>query len=160
VAGSDGTQFVVEPGDRVQLTTDDASTATDPDIFYDGSRYVLYISRGLNIQVFTSSTLHGSYTPVAQLPNNGYLTSAGGVGSGYFDPATGRYWTYVHDSQGNILRAVHASLDTYLTSGDFTPVLSGSNIGLGASYHVESPGFAVNAAGLTKTYVFLPLSLK
>ncbi len=159
VAGSDGAQFVAEPGDRSQVTVNAPATASDPDIFYDGSRYVLYISRGSSIQVYTSPTLHGSYTVTTGLPG-GYLTLDGGVGSGYFDSATGHYWTYVHTNQGVIRRAVHASLGTQLAGGDFTTVLSGSGIGLGASYWVGSQGFAVNTAGLTTTYIFLPLISK
>ena len=54
VEGSDGTAFVAEPGDRVQVTIHMPGSASDPDIFYDGSRYVLYISRGANVQVYTS----------------------------------------------------------------------------------------------------------
>jgi hypothetical protein len=150
VADSDGTAFVAESGDRVQITISPSnpSSASDPDIFYDGSRYVLYISRGANVQVYTSLTLHGSYTLSTNLPD-GYLTHGGGVPAGHFESATARYWTYVHTPQGVIRRAVHASLDVPLADGDFITVLSGSSIGLGASYRVESPGFAVNTAGTT-----------
>jgi len=149
VEGSDGTAFVAEPGDRVQVTINSPGSASDPDIFYDGARYVLYISRGPSVQVYTSPTLHGNYTLLDDLPG-GYLTHAGGVPSGHFDPSTSRYWTYVHTNQGIIRRAVHKSLDTPLSDSDFVTVLSGNSVGLGTSYRVESPGFAVNTtAGTT-----------
>ena len=147
VDGSDGAQFVADSGDRAQVTIVPPSTASDPDIFYDGSRYVLYISRGQSIQVYTSQTLLGDYTLLSTLPD-GYLTYVVGIGSGYFDQATSRYWTYGHTFDGIIRRAVHASLDESLNESDFTTVLTGSSIGLGASYLVNSPGFAVNTTGI------------
>jgi len=156
VEGSDGTAFVVEPGDRVQVTINMPGSASDPDIFYDGSRYVLYISRGANVQVYTSPTLHGTYALSDSLPD-GYLIHGAGIPAGHFDSATARYWTYAHTSEGVIRRAVHASLDVALSEGDFTTVLSGSSIGLGASYRVESPGFAVNTPGPVPDWpVYLP----
>jgi len=150
VPGSDGAAFVAEPGDRVAITLrpNPVDSASDPDIFYDGERYLLYISGGNSIQVYTSPTLHGSYTLLTTLPD-GYLTrNTGGIGSGYFDPITQRYWTYTHTLQGIIRQAVHSDLDKPLTEGDFATIITGSNIGLGSSWRVESPGFAVNTAGL------------
>ncbi|MFQ5343854.1 MAG: hypothetical protein ACE5F6_20110, partial [Anaerolineae bacterium] len=146
VAGSDGTAFVAQAGDRVQVTLNGSGSASDPDIFYDGTRYVLYISRGASVQVYTSPTLHGSYTLSDALPD-GYLVHGGGVPSGHFEPATSRYWTYVHTVEGVIRRATHTSLDAMLDDSDFATVLTGSSIGLGDSYRVESPGFAVNTTG-------------
>lgn len=147
VEGSDGTQFVADSGDRVQVTIIPPSTAADPDIFYDGNRYVTYIARGQTIQVYTSQTLLGDYTLLSTLPD-GYLTHVVGVGSGYFDQATSRYWTYGHTFEGIIRRAVHASLDEFLSDSDFTTVLTGSSIGLGASSWVTSPGFTANTTGI------------
>jgi len=148
VEGSNGTEFVADSGDRVQVTITPPSTASDPDIFYDGNRYVIYIARGQSIQVYTSQTLLGDYTLLSGLPD-GYLTYVVGIGSGYFDQATSRYWTYGHTFEGIIRRAVHASLDESLSDSDFTTVLTGSSIGLGASYLVNSPGFAVNTTGIS-----------
>jgi hypothetical protein len=148
VEGSNGTEFVADSGDRLQVTITPPSTASDPDIFYDGNRYVIYIARGQSIQVYTSQTLLGDYTLLNTLPD-GYLTYVVGIGSGYFDQATSRYWTYGHTFEGIIRRAVHASLDESLSDSDFTTVLTGSSIGLGASYLVNSPGFAVNTTGIS-----------
>jgi len=147
VDGSDGAQFVADSGDRLQVTIASTSWAADPDIFYDGNRYVMYIARGQSIQVYTSQTLLGNYTLLSTLPD-GYLTHVVGVGSGYFDQGTSRYWTYGHTFESIIRRAAHASLDESLSDSDFTTVLTGSSIGLGASYLVQSPGFAVNTTGI------------
>ncbi|MFQ5594978.1 MAG: hypothetical protein ACE5HA_12605, partial [Anaerolineae bacterium] len=152
VEGSDGTAFVAQAGDRVQVTISPSrpAIAADPDIFYDGEQYVLYISRGSSVQVYTSPTLHGSYALSDSLPD-GYLVHGGGVPAGHFEPATSRYWTYVHTGEGVIRRATHTSLDAMLSDGDFTHVLTGSSIGLGDSYRVESPGFAVNTPATSTT---------
>ncbi len=151
--GSDGTAFVAEPGDRVAITLhpNPIDSASDPDIFIEAvrstTRYVLYISRGNSIQIYTSLTLHGSYTLLTTLPE-GYLTrNTGGIGSGHFDFVANRYWTYVHTPNGIIRRAAHSTLDEQLAEDDFTAIITGSSIGLGSSWRVESPGFAVNAAG-------------
>ena len=85
---------------------------------------------------------------------DGYLTRAGAIGSGHMS-GSAQYWTFVHSTEGVIYRAAHPPLDTVLDAGDFVAVVSGSSIGLGASYHVESPGYAVNRSGAT----YLPLAL-
>lgn len=141
VDGSGGTQFVVDSGDRILV-----ANGTDPDIFYDGSRYILYISLGARVYVATSATLQGTYTLVSTLPG-GLLTTAGGVPAGHYDSSTQKYWTYVHDTSNPsvIKRAVHSDFSTSLSSSDFSTVVSGSTFtGLGPSYSVQSPGFVVN----------------
>src|SRR4029079_12748733 len=110
VSGSDGAQFVAEPDDRVALSLQSGS-ASDPDVFYDGAKYVLYISRGSGVQVFTSSTLHGTYA-VSSLPGGGFLEtgSGGGPAGGYM---SGQYWTFVTNN-GQIRRATHPNLSSQL----------------------------------------------
>ena len=160
VAGSDGTRFVVEPGNRVEILVTDPPTASDPDIFYDGTRYVLYVTRGPNVKVYTSDTLHGAYQPWSQLPDDGNLTSAASIPAGYYDRTTEAYWTY-GNRQGTIYRAVHATIDAPLSFADFLPVLDGAGVGLGASYGVGSPGFAVNTPGPTSMHIIrLPWLLR
>jgi hypothetical protein len=150
VPGSDGMEFIVDPGDRVRVTiTND--TASDPDIFRGPVGYVLYISRGPSIQVYTSPDLRGQYQLSSALPGGMLTNRTGGVPAGYYDPATSRYWTFVHSSQSpgalpTICRAVHASLDRQLVDSDFVTVVSGATFpGLGPGSSVESPGFALNA---------------
>lgn len=100
VDGSDGVQFVADSGDRVQVTLTPTSTqldtASDPDIFYDGTQYVLYISRGNSMEVYTSATLRGSYTRSPPLPGGKITSNTGGIGSGFFNALQGQYWTFVH----------------------------------------------------------------
>lgn len=62
--------------------------ASDPDIFSDGRQYVLYISQGAGISVWTSAQLRGTYQKIADLASD-----TGEVAAGYFDSATQRYWT-------------------------------------------------------------------
>jgi hypothetical protein len=146
VTGSDGAQFVAESGDRVaiQLTS---GSASDPDVFHDGSKYVVYISRGNAVQVYTSSTLHGTYAVSTSLPGGGYLTTnGGGVPAGIY--TSGQYWTYV-TSNGEIKRATHSTLNSQVSS--FTTVANGSSVGLGSTYRLESPGVALNVAGVSTT---------
>ena len=143
VAGSDGTAFAVNPGDRVTVTIGNPGSASDPDIYSDHGRFILYVSRGQSVQAFTSTALHGVYVPIPSLPNGGILTTFGGVPAGYFDPLTARYWTYVQN--GNIQRATHASLDAPIPSSSFVPVVDPVAIGLGPTFEIGSPSFAINA---------------
>jgi hypothetical protein len=153
IAGSDGARFTLDSGDRLtmNLTEGGLSTASDPDIFGTGSGYVLYISSGPSTLAFTSTSLRGSYAQVSTLAQN-----TGGIASGYFDVQTQRYWTYAHVSRDGaqvIRRAVHPNLTSQLQESDWSTVLSGASIGLGAGFDVESPGFAVNTAGVVQCVV-------
>ena len=148
VEGSDGTQFSADSGDRLRVTIENTSSASDPDIFFDGSRYVLYISRRQSVQVYTSRTLQGEYTLYNAL-SDGYLTNSVGIACGYFDKTTSNYYTYGHTYDGIIRRAVHASLDKFLDESDFATTVTGNSMGLGESCQVQSPGFALNTKGAT-----------
>lgn len=148
VAGSDGTQFTLDAGDRAGValsSTGALRSASDPDIFSDGRQFVLYISHGPSISVWTSPDLRGSYGRIGDL-----AISTGGIPSGHFDAASMRYWTYSHVNQGGVAvirRAVHSDLSKILGEGDWTTVISGQAVGLAATTNVESPGFAVNTSG-------------
>lgn len=147
VAGSDGTQFTLDSGDRATVTLQTAGpirTASDPDIFFDGTGYVLYISHGPSISVWTSPELRGTYSLLTTLPNGLLSDRTGGVPAGYYDAVSMRYWTYSHVNSNGvsiIRRAVHADFSRQLTNTDWTTVISGSSIGLTATTNVESPGF-------------------
>jgi len=141
VEGSDGKQFVVDEGDRALV-----QQTTDPDIFFDGSKYYLYLSKGAQVIALTSTSLKGTYTKVDTL-SDGVLTTAGGVPAGHYDAATGKYWTYIHNpsSPSVIKRAVHSDFSRTLSESDFATVVSGATFsGLNATTAVQSPGFAVN----------------
>jgi hypothetical protein len=149
VPDSDGTEFVVDPGVRATTTISSVTsprTAADPDIFFDGTQYVLYISHGPSTSVWTSPTLRGTYTLSTRLPSGLLSDGRGGVPAGHFDIATSRYWTYTHQSQTGttvIRRAVHAALTTPLEESSWQPVITGQSVGLGPHISVESPSFAV-----------------
>ncbi len=145
VAGSDGTRFTLDPGDRASLTLSASGglrSASDPDIFFDGTQYVLYISQGPSISVWVSPELRGAYRKISDLAQG-----TGGIPSGHFDPVSQRYWTYGHVVRGGVAvirRAVHAGLSTLLNESDWETIITGPAIGLTATTNVESPGFAVN----------------
>lgn len=149
VAGSDGGSFTVDSGDRATITITSSEAASDPDIFTGPSGYVLYISIMNSIQVYSAGTLRSTYTKSTAL-SDGYLTrNIGGIASGYYDSVAGQYWTFVHikdllSGYPVIRRAMHVNLNSQLVETQFSNVISGTAIGLGDSYNIESPGFAVN----------------
>ena len=149
VPGSNGTEFVVDAGVRATTTISSVTpprTAADPDIFFDGTQYVLYISHGPSTSVWTSPTLRGTYTLSTRLPSGLLSDGRGGVPAGHFDVTTSRYWTYTHLGQAGttvIRRAVHAALTTPLEESLWEPVITGQSLGLGSHISVESPSFAV-----------------
>lgn len=145
VSGSDGTQFVMQSGDRKSILLNSSpQTASDPDIYFDGTKYILYISKGLTTVAFQSSTMHGSYISFPNLSGD-ILTTQGGIPCGYFDASSNQYWTYIHANvSGNtvIRQAIHNDFNSQLTN--FNTVISGPIIGEPSSTKTESPGFCVN----------------
>lgn len=149
VPGSDGTEFALDSGDRATVTipaTGPLAAASDPDVFFDGTQYVMYISHGPSITVWTSATLKGTYTRSTLLTSGLLSNLRGGVPAGHFDTASARYWTYAHMGQSGISvirRAVHAGLTEALGDTAWATAMTGSLMGLGASISVESPSFTV-----------------
>lgn len=140
VAGSDGARFVVDAGARVSETIT-SGAFSDPDIFFNGTEWVLYVSRGPSVHAYTSSSLQGSYAFKAVVSN-----SLGGVPAG-LQLAGGTIATYVHSSVGastEIRRATSATGTSPISS--FQTTLTAQSIGLGT--HAESPGLAVNSTGI------------
>lgn len=150
VEGSDGQEFELVDGPRVSFDIDPNSeikSVSDPDIFFDGQQYVIYISHGPSISVWTSPTMDGEFQPVNSLPQGLLTLGTGGVPAGHFDAASGLYWTYAHiDINGRtvIRLAQHADYSRRLETNDFEIILSGDLLGLGDSVIVASPGFALN----------------
>ena len=153
VEGSDATQFVADPDDRVQVPIQPGpsggDSASDPDVFHDGTQWVLYVSRGNSTEVYTSAALRGAYVLAPALPSGRITSNLGGVGSGHFDALRGQYWTLVHRPEPiqRIYRGVHPGLATPLLGEDLVPVVTGASLGLGAGTSVASPGVAPNANG-------------
>ena len=141
VEGSDGAEFVLVGGDR--LTT---KNGTDPDIFFDGSRYVLYVSYGPSVGAYSSLTLHGSY--ISTLPSRGFLSKAGGVPSGYYDAAVKLYQSFVHAASGAdniavIKTVAHQDLSSEIKNASWKTILTAEELGLAATTTIESPGILV-----------------
>lgn len=140
VKGSDGTEFNLDSVHRLTVTLGgEYRTASDPDIFYDGKQYVLYVSHGPSVSAWTATDLQGTYKAVTKLSTN-----IGGIPAGFFE--ANQYWTYVHTNENGravIRRATHSALAP-LTAADFKTILTGTTLGLGDKVNVESPGFAVN----------------
>ncbi|MEK6672073.1 MAG: hypothetical protein AABY42_01170 [Nitrospirota bacterium] len=153
VSGSDGASFLVDAGNRVEISITSSESASDPDIFKGPGGFVLYIARNGGVQALSANDLRGNYQNISGL-SNGMLvdTGLGSVPAGYYNDTSGEYWTYVHRPQGNtssISRAVHNRIDAALSSSSFSTVISGSTFpDLGSSYTVESPGFAVNTTNI------------
>ena len=141
VAGSDGTQFTVDAGARVSETISSGSFS-DPDIFYNGSEWVVYVSRGPSVHAYTSSSIQGAYVSRGIVSNN-----LGGVPSA-MQLSDGSIATYVHSSVGSsteIRMATSASGIAAIAS--FQTVVTAQSIGLGT--HAESPGVALNVSGIS-----------
>ncbi len=156
VDGSDGEQFTLDEGQRVAMTIKSSSQVksfSDPDIFFDGDQYVLYISHGAWVSVWVSKELHGDFVIEPSLPQSMLTMGEGGVPAGHFDPISEQYWTFVHTDQAGqtiIRRATHANFQQNLSDYSFKTVLTGENVRLGKNYSVASPGFAVNEPGYAR----------
>lgn len=150
VEGSDGTEFTLNTGERITVTVDSTSeykAASDPDIFYDGSNYLIYLSRGSSVSAWVSRTLHGTYALIPTHPDDLLLDRTGGVPAGFYDSSKSQYWTYAHITQGDVTvirHAVHDDFDEELLESELSTVISGTSLGLGASISVSSPGFTKN----------------
>jgi len=139
VAGSDGTQFTVDASARISETIT-SGTFSDPDIFYNGSEWVVYVARGSSVHAYTSSSIQGSYVFRAIVSNN-----LGGVPSAMQLP-DGSIATYVHSSSGSSTEIKVGTSTTGITPiASFQTVLTAQALGLGT--RAESPGVALNVAG-------------
>lgn len=144
-AGSDGTAYEWAAD---ALTIDRAALQvqgepTDPDIFWNGSSWVLYVSVGSNVLAFTAPTLLGPYSPATQ---SVVSRDQGGVPSGILAP-DGTVMSFVNfgtfgSTSVSIRRAVSASGLSGL--GAFADVLTAGPLGATTA---ESPGVSLNAPG-------------
>ncbi len=146
VPGSDGTQFVMNAGHRASVTLNSSpQTASDPDIYFDGTNYQLYISSGPSTLAAHSASLHGPYALYA-LPNNGTLIQNGGVPCGMYDTQASTYRTYAHaanmSAAAEIRMFAHTGFASQLST--YTTVISGPIIGEPVTTKTESPGICSN----------------
>ncbi len=146
VPGSDGTQFVKSSGHRASITLQDTlqRRACDPDLFFDGTQYVLYITKANGMVAYYSNQLLGNYTLFSGLPN-GFITVQGVTGCGYFENTSSEYWMYVMEKVSGVFvirRAVFNNFNSQVNS--FNTVLSATSIGLPSTMNTESPSFCTN----------------
>lgn len=144
--GSDGKSYKLQTGHRALIVLN-AGFASDPDIFFDGTNYYMFVSHGQSTAVYKSASLHGSFSQVPTLPN-GILTDAGGIACCHYDSISNKFWSFVQKNQtigGAVInRAVHKDFNLQLTESDFSTVISGASLGLDPWVRAESPGFFVN----------------
>ncbi len=153
VPSSDGRTFVKQSGARLTYSiTSSSGSASDPDIYFNGTQYILYISTGTNVRAYYSATLHGTYTAMPKL-SSGLLTTTVGIPGGYYDSDSASYWTMGHTSGGLIQLKKHANFNS--TISGFTTVVSYATAGLSSTYSAQSPSFCKN----TLTMSALPVKL-
>ena len=148
VTGSDGKIFTLDQGTRLVIPVGGAGqeySASDQDVFFDGEKWIMYVSHGKSTSAWISPELRGSYAKSGTISD-----MQGGVPTGHFNPETGQYWTYTFIKKGGmggmsvIRRAVHSGLSQPVSAGQWKEVVTPQSIGLSATHHIESPGFAVN----------------
>lgn len=150
VAGSDGTSFVEDPGVRVSATlssTGEDRVFSDPDIFFNGTDWVLYVSRGRGTEAYTSKDIQGSYANKVNLTNG-----KGGVPSGIFDESSSKVWTYTHVNIGaeQVIRRTISDkgLSGASNDSDYQTIIATSFVSSLGYKIVGSPGVAINSAGI------------
>ena len=143
--GSDGTAFTTT---GAAITISKASLGgqgepTDPDVFFNGSSWVLYTSVGANLDSYLGSAVTGPFDLASATRVS---SGAGGVPSALATP--GGVWTYVNDgsTQSSVVikRAVSATGTAPIPSSSFATVLTGAAVG---GLTAESPGIAANIPG-------------
>lgn len=141
VAGSDGTRFVTDPGVRISETISATQPFSDPDIFYNGREWVLYVSRAQSVHAYISATPQGTFVYKGLVSDR-----QGGIPAG-LSVSVGETWTYVHltSATGSVIK-FGTSPDGTSTISSFTTVVDAAAFGLGT--YAASPGLAVNAAGI------------
>ena len=139
---SQGGQFAVNPVAHVSVTIDQSCRGgdcffSDPDIFFNGKSWVLYISRGASTDALISKDINGPFDYASKVSDN-----SGGVLAGIWDPERNTVLTYVSNGQkGTILNA--ASVDGLSMLSSFSEVLNGAMLPFESGL-VGSPGLAIN----------------
>ncbi len=152
VAGSNGTQFIKQPGSRISLTVTGVNAPTDPDVFFDGTNYFIYVTEGLLTKCYKSTSLHGSYSALTTLPLGNILTPSIGIPCGMYVSSASKYYSYGHSAISGGIEIKGAIHSTFTTQPTYTTLITGATIGLGSQYSVASPGICSNS--------FLTLGLK
>ena len=143
---SDGASFTYS-GDAIVISTASLPVrgdATDPDIYWDGSRWVLLVSLGGNTVAYSSANLLGPYeastlTVVSQ--NNG------GVPSAVLSTDNSTVFTYVNaGDRDNVSIRLGTSVAPPSLISSWSVVIPASQFGTASA---ESPGVSLNSVGIT-----------
>ncbi|CAB4753800.1 unannotated protein [freshwater metagenome] len=144
--GSDGASFTYS-GDAIVISTASLPVrgdATDPDIYWDGSRWVLLVSLGGNTVAYSSANLLGPFeastlTVVSQ--NNG------GVPSAVLSTDNSTVFTYVNAGErDNVSIRLGTSVAPPSLISSWSVVIPASQFGTASA---ESPGVSLNSVGIT-----------
>ena len=144
--GSDGASFTYS-GDAIVISTASLPVrgdATDPDIYWDGSRWVLLVSLGGNTVAYSSANLLGPFeastlTVVSQ--NNG------GVPSAVLSTDNSTVFTYVNaGDRDNVSIRLGTSVAPPSLISSWSVVIPASQFGTASA---ESPGVSLNSVGIT-----------
>ena len=143
---SDGASFSYA-GDAIVLNTASLPVrgdATDPDIYWDGSRWVLLVSLGGNAIAYTSANLLGPYeastlTMVSR--------DSGGVPSAVLSTDNSTVFTYVNAGErDNVSIRLGTSVAPPSLISSWSVVIPASQFGTASA---ESPGVSLNSVGIT-----------
>ena len=143
---SDGSSFTYV-GDAITITTASLPVpgdATDPDIYWNGSRWVLLVSLGGNAVAYTSANLLGPYEANTQTlvsQNNG------GVPSAVLSTDNSTVFTYVNaGDRDNVSIRLGTSVAPPSLISSWSVVIPASQFGTASA---ESPGVSLNSVGIT-----------
>lgn len=146
--GSDGTAYIYG-GDLITIEKSALPVMgepTDPDVFFNGSQWVLYVSLGANVVSYTSASMTGPFINASQVL---VANNAGGVPAGLRLADGSGVMTFVNTTPMNgattVRRAISTSGISAIATSAFTSVVSGSTY---ASLSAESPGLASNNQGI------------
>ena len=143
---SDGASFTYS-GDAIVISTASLPVrgdATDPDIYWDGSRWVLLVSLGGNAIAYTSANLLGPYeastlTMVSR--------DSGGVPSAVLSTDNSTVFTYVNAGErDNVSIRLGTSVAPPSLISSWSVVIPASQFGTASA---ESPGVSLNSVGIT-----------
>jgi hypothetical protein len=158
VEGSDGTEFIVDAGNRYERQISSHEMFADPDVFKGPTGYVMvasYIDETYRsgppdaTLALSSNVLRGSYRLISGLSKGVLARGISGGPGGLYDFETKKYWTYgtqvARDHSLIIAGATHTGLNSEIQEeSKIRPAITGSLPGLTRDFILASPGLALN----------------
>jgi hypothetical protein len=144
--GSDGASFTYV-GDAISIVTASlpaTGDATDPDIYWNGNRWVLLVSLGGNTIAYTSANLLGPYEANTQTVVS---RDNGGVPSAVLSTDNTTVFTYINTGgRDNASIRLGTSVAPPSLISSWSVVIPASQFGTASA---ESPGVSLNSTGIT-----------